>query len=112
MYLSHFRAFIYVWTHVPSLVVLPTAIAITTHISASLSGWTVQVTVMECSVMESLGVTSVAIAWVTDGATGITYACTYIIHTVYMYIYRIVHTYVLYKNIIHTLHMSCTHMHI
>ena len=59
--------------YLPSLVVLPTAIAITTHISALLSGWTVQVTVMECSTLLSLGVTSVATTSVTDGATGITY---------------------------------------
>ena len=57
----------------PDLVILPSAIAITTHTSASLSGRTVQVTVMECSVLFSLGVTSVATASVTDGATGITY---------------------------------------
>ena len=58
----------------PDLVIIPSAIAITTHISPSLSGRTVQVTVMECSVLLSLGVTSVATASVTDGATGITYA--------------------------------------
>ena len=60
-------------SYLPDLVILPSAIAITTHTSASLSGRTVQVTVMECSVLFSLGVTSVATASVTDGATGITY---------------------------------------
>ena len=60
----------YVATYLPDLVILPSATAITTHISALLLGRTVQVTVMECSVLFSLGVTSVATASVTDGATG------------------------------------------
>ena len=63
--------------YVPILVGVPSAIAITTHILALLSGRTVQVTVMECSVLFSLGVTSVATASVTDGATGMTNVCTY-----------------------------------
>ena len=59
--------------YLPVLVGLPSAITITTHISAVLSGRTVQTTLMECSDLFSLGVTSSAMVLVTDGATGIIY---------------------------------------
>ena len=55
------------------IVVVLLNVAITTHTVALLSGRTVQVTMMECSVLFSLGVTSVGIASVTDGATGKTH---------------------------------------
>ena len=46
----------------PVLVTLPSSITITTHWSAVLSGWIVQVTVMECTSLVALGAFSTVVA--------------------------------------------------
>ena len=54
----------------PVLVTLPSAIAITTHWSAVLSGWIVQVTVMLYSSLTAGVHTSMGVALITDGTIG------------------------------------------
>ena len=55
--------------HVPVLVTLPSSIVLTSHRSASLSGWIVQVTVMLYSSLVTLGEMSAAVVLVTEEAT-------------------------------------------
>ena len=67
--------------YLPILVKFPGAINTTSHNSASLSGWIVQVTVMLCVSLYWLGVSSTATASVTEGATA--NKCTYNIKFAY-----------------------------
>ena len=54
----------------PVLFILPSSTAITTHRSAVLSGWIVQITVMECSPLVALGAFSMTTVLVTEEADG------------------------------------------
>ena len=90
----------YVHTNLLPIRVCPLAVALTSHISAVLLGLIVQLTVIECNVLFSLGESSVVMVLVTEEDTEKTYAHVHVnvhMHTQSIYVRTHMYAYILYN---------------